>query len=124
MSHNYEQDQEKLTSAVGQGIQTAVSTGVTWWLSRVKPIKIEIKSASDDLQQVNQGIKEGQSKDEILKSIEKSETAKRVKNSGGDPSKYSNYVFKKAEIKEAVSEVSKQKNLQQQDINLSKGKTL
>ncbi|MGK7939358.1 MAG: hypothetical protein AB4062_04220 [Crocosphaera sp.] len=119
---NYENDQEKIVNAVGQTVQAAVTTGVNWWLSRPKSVQIKIKTASQEMEEIRQSLKQGKSPSSILKTLEKGATAKRALKSGGNPKKTANLLLKKGQIDLSVNLLNhRNKNLKQ---NLKSQKTL
>lgn len=102
MSGNYEQDQERLVNTASQAISTAVSVGSQLWMSRRKPLKVEVKTANQDAQDARQAMQQGTSKQEIAKSIRTGEVYQRVAKAGGDADKYERLIMQRAEIDHAV----------------------
>lgn len=102
MSGSYEHDQERLVNATGQAISTAVSVGAQLWMSRHKPIKVEVRTAAQDAQAVSQAVKQGVSKEEISKMLQQGEVYQRVAKAGGDAEKYERLIMQRAAIDHAV----------------------
>lgn len=102
MSGNLEHDQERLVNATGQAISNAVSVGAQLWMSRHKPIKVEVRTAAQDAQAVSQAIKQGISKQEISQTLRQGEVYQRVSKAGGDAEKYERLIMQRAEINHAV----------------------
>ena len=99
---NYEHDQERLLSTASHAISSAVSTGAQLWANRQKTVKVEIKTAAQDVQAAQNAIQQGTPKQEILNSLRQGEVYQRVAKAGGDPHKYEQLVLQRAEIEHAV----------------------
>ncbi len=123
MSNNYEHDQEKIINAVGQTVQTAVTTGANWCLSRPKSVKVEVSTpkmptVSKDMEIACEAISEGATLEEVAQIISQGEMAKTLTKNHGNSQSYSNLIAKGATIKEAVKQKQQgqspnlQKNLQ------------
>ena len=129
MSNNYEHDQEKIINAVGQTVQTTVTTGANWWLSRPKSVKVEVSTpkiptVSKDIEIASQAIAEGASMEEVISIIGKGEIAQKVNKNVGSLQGYSNLIAKAAQIKEAVKQKTQGQNPNlQQNIKRNKGMT-
>ncbi len=127
MSNNYEQDQGKVLETINQTVQTAVTTGVNWWLSRPKSVKIEVSTpqiptVSKDIERASEAIAEGASMEEVISIIGKGEIAQKVNKNVGNLEGYSNLIAKAAQIQEAVRQKTQVENPNlQQNINKSKG---
>ncbi len=73
-------------------------------LSSIKPnTRIEIRSAKDDVNQAQQAMNSGKTREEIINTIKQSPVAQRLKAMGRDVDKYANLIFKKGQINEAVA---------------------
>lgn len=99
---NYEHDQERLLSTASHTVSAAVSAGAQLWASRHKTLKVQIRTAAQDVQDAQKAIQQGTPKQEILKSILQGEVSKRVADTGGDNQKYAGLIFQKAETNQAV----------------------
>lgn len=102
MSGNYEQDQDRLLSSTAHTLGSAISLGTQLWMARHKPVKIQVKTAEEDVQNVRQGINLGKSAQDLFQSVQKSEIFQRVARSGGDANKYAHLIMRRAEIDHAV----------------------
>lgn len=105
MSANYEHDQAQLLNAVAQVTTQAISTAVvvgTGLALKTKPVKVTVKTASEDVQNAHKAIKEGTPKEIVLKSILQGEVSQRVTERGYDSQKYAQLILHKAEIDQAV----------------------
>jgi len=102
LSGNYEHDQERLLNTAAQAVQTAVSVGTQLWMNRSHPVKVEIKTAAQDVQSAHKAIQQGTPKQEIINSILQGEVSQRVALAGGDPNKYAQLMLHRAEINHAV----------------------
>jgi hypothetical protein len=113
MHESYERDQERLINTAAQTVQTAVTVGAQLWMMRQKPIKVEMKTASDDLREIRQGISQGKSSEEIKISVQNGDTYRRIARSGYDADKYTQLMMRQAEIQIAV-EMNPSLSLQEQ----------
>jgi hypothetical protein len=107
MSANYEHDQDRLANAAAHVTQTAIAAGVQLWMARQKPLKVQVKTATQDVQEARKRIDQGTSKQEVLESILKGEVRERVTKAGGDPEKYAQIILQRAEIERAVETMPK-----------------
>lgn len=103
MSGNYEHDQERLASAAAHTLQTAAVVATQLWMGRSKPLKVEMKTADQDAQNVRKAIQQGTPTQEVVKSIRQGEAYQRVIKAGGDPHKYERLIMQRAEIDHAMS---------------------
>ena len=103
MNQQYEHDQERLINATGQAISTAVSVGAQLWMGRHKPIKVEVRTAAQDAQDIGKAMQHGASKQEMSQTIRQGEVYQRVAKSGGDAAKYERLIMQRAEIDHAVA---------------------
>jgi hypothetical protein len=102
MYKNYEHEQERLTSAAGQAAQTAVSVGAQLWMTRQRSLKVEIRTATQDVQDACKAIQQGTPKQKILESIRQGGVYQRIAKAGGDPQKYERLIVQRAEIDHAM----------------------
>jgi len=107
MSANYEHDQDRLVNAAAHVTQTAIAAGVQLWMARQKPLKLQIKTAAQDVQEACKRIDQGTPKQEVLQSLLKGEVRERVTKAGGDPDKYAQIILQRAEIEQAVEATPK-----------------
>ena len=99
---NQEQEQEKLLNAAGQVVNNA-ATGVMHLTSLIKPkTKIEVKSAKDDLHNTRLDLKNGVNVQKITQTLQKSLVAEEIKKMGGNVSRYSQAILRKAKIENKV----------------------
>jgi len=82
-------------------------------MARHKPVKVQVKTASSDVQNVRQGINLGKSAQELLQSVQKSEIYQRIARSGGNAEKYARLIMRRAEIDHAVGMMPTQSLSQQ-----------
>lgn len=103
----FEQDNQVLLNKVEDVVVKAVSVSSTvaeTMLSNIKPkVKVEIKSAKDDVKQVQKDMRNGLPKSEIINKIKQSSVAQRLEATGRNVDKYANLIFKKGRINEAVA---------------------
>ncbi len=103
----FEQDNQVILNKVEDVVVKAVSVTSTvaeTVLSNVKPkVKVEIKSAKDDVKQVQKDMRNGLPKSEIINKIKQSPVAQRLEATGRNVDKYANLIFKKGRINEAVA---------------------
>lgn len=102
MSTNYEHDQERLLSTVTNAAQSAISVGVHHLMSRPKQLKVDVRTAAQDVQDTHKAIQQGIPKEEISKSIQQGGVYERVAKAGGDAQKYERLIMQRAEINHAV----------------------
>lgn len=104
---NYEQDFERLQNVVGDVIKTGVTVGAqSLLLNRgIEPVKISIRAAKQDLEQVRQGLKEGDSVEKITKKVKESDVAKRIAKNGGNVDQYAGLILQKAELENAAEKM-------------------
>ena len=106
---NQEQEQEKLANTVADVIKTGVTVGAQLAaIPRSKPVKIKINTAKNDVDNVRQMLKRGESKTEIAKIVSQSDTAKRISKNGGDIEQYTGLILQKAELDNAVEKMPSQ----------------
>lgn len=103
MNQQYEHDQERLINATGQAISTAISVGAQLWMGRQKPIKVEVRTAAEDAQDIRTAMQRGASKQELSQTIRQGEVYQRVAKAGGDANKYERLIMQRAEIDHAVA---------------------
>ncbi len=102
MHQNYNQDQERLANIVADVTKTGVSVGAQIaMMPRHKPVKVEIRTAADDVLDVRQGLKQGKSAEEIAKSIQQSSVAQGIVKAGNDLGQYAQLIAQKAEMENA-----------------------
>ncbi len=66
MSGNYDRDQERIANMVADAAKTGVTISAQIaMMHRTKPVKVEIRSAADDVEDTRQGLKKGKSIQEI-----------------------------------------------------------
>jgi len=102
MSGNYEHEQAQLLNAAAQAVQTAVAVGVQLSSGSKPPLKVQIRTAEQDVQDARKAIQQGTPKEIILKSIHEGEAARRVADRGGDSHKYEQLILQRAEIEHAL----------------------
>jgi hypothetical protein len=102
MSTNYEHDQERLLNTAAQAVQTAASVGLQMIMNRPKSVKVEIRTAAEDVQDARKAIQQGIPKAEIAKTIQQGEVYQRVAKAGGDPNKYEQLILRRAELDHAL----------------------
>ena len=109
MDHkSYEHDQERIVNMAAQAVQTTASIGAQMWINRPRPIKVEVKTAAQDVQTIRDGMQQGKSSEEMISSISQGEVAQRVANAGGDPQQYAQLMMQKADIEEAKEKMPTQ----------------
>lgn len=102
MSGSYEHDQERMVNATSQAVSTAVSVGAQLWMSRQKPVKVEIRTAAQDVQDTHTAMQHGTSKQEMSQAIRQGDAYQRVAKAGGDADKYERLIMQRAAIDHAV----------------------
>lgn len=102
-----EQDQEKLLNATAQIFNNSLSGAMNIASLKRPKTKIEVKSAKDDLHNARFSLQKGVNPDKIKTTIADGSVAKKVKQAGGDVSKYVTSIIRKARID---NEISRQEN--------------
>ena len=103
MHQNYNQDQERLANIVADVTKTGVSVGAQIaMMPRHKPVKVEIRTAADDVVDTRQGLKQGKSVEEIAKSIQQSSVAQGIVKAGNDLGQYVQLIAQKAEMDNSI----------------------
>jgi len=102
MSGNYEQDQERLLNVAAQAVSTAVLVGSQLLMNQRQPLKVQVRTAAQDAQDVCKAMQQGTSTLEMSKSIRQGEVYQRVAKAGGDAQKYERLIMQRAEIDHAV----------------------
>lgn len=97
-----EQDQEKLLNASSNVIQNVVSATANLSTLYNPKTKVEIKTAKDDVQQVQQSLKSGTDLKTVKQSLTNSPIGKAIASAGGNVKKYADLVIKKAQINNAT----------------------
>ena len=103
-----EQDQEKLLNASANAIQNVVSTAANLTTLHKPKTKVQIKTARDDVRQVQQSLKSGTNVKEIKQSLTNSQIGMTSAKAGGSPEKYAELIVKKARINNAIEQNSSQ----------------
>ena len=93
-----EHDQEKLMSAAAQVFNNSLSGGLNIASLSKPKVKIEVKTASSDLQDTRQALKEGWSIDRVKEALSKSPVVAKIKEKGNNVSNYVNSIIRKAKI--------------------------
>ena len=58
MHQNYDRDQERIANMVADAAKTGVTIGAQIaMMPRTKPVKVEIRTAADDVEDTRQGLK-------------------------------------------------------------------
>ena len=96
-----EQDQEKLLDASARVVQNVVSAAANLSTLHRPKTKVQVKTAKDDVRQVQQSLKSGTDLKEIKHSLTNSQIGITVASSGASPEKYANLIIKKAQINNA-----------------------
>lgn len=103
----YDAGNQRILDTVEKVTHNTVSTAAMATqsvLSKIKPnTRIEIRSAKDDVNQAQQAMNSGKTREEIINTIKQSPVAQRLKAEGKDVDKYANLIFKKGQINEAVA---------------------
>ena len=103
MSGNYDADQERIASMVGNIVQSSVTIGAQIATRpKTKSVEVEIQTTAHDIQTARQGLKKGKSIKEISQRILKGNVAQRIAKAGGDVGQYIKLVVQRAEIKNAT----------------------
>lgn len=103
-----EQDQEKLLNASANVIQNVVSTAANLTTLHRPKTKVQIKTAKDDVRQVQQSLKSGTNVKEIEQSLTNSQIGMTSAKAGGSPDRYADLIVKKARINNAIEQNSSQ----------------
>ncbi|WP_036489116.1 hypothetical protein [Myxosarcina sp. GI1] len=93
-----EQDQEKILNATAQVLNNSLSGGLYLASLKKSKVKIEVKTAKDDLSNARSALNRGVNLEAVKQEIFKSPVAKRIERIGGDVSSYVASIAKKAQI--------------------------
>ena len=99
-----EQDQEKLLNASANVVQNVISTAANLTNLHRPKTKVQIKTAKDDVRQVQQLLKSGTNVKEIEQSLTSSQIGMTSVKAGGSPEKYAELIVKKAQINNAIEQ--------------------
>lgn len=114
-----ENDQEKLMNATAQVFNNSLSAGLSL-ASLYKPkVKIEVKTAQNDLHSTRQALKAGWKLERIKETLFHSPVAERIKAKGNDVSNYINSIVRKAKIDNEMEKNPEQSLDRQQDREIS-----
>ena len=102
MSGNYEHDQERLINSAASTLQTSPVVGTQLWMTRSKPLKVELKTASQDVRDARKAIDQGTPKQKVIESIRQGEVYRRIAKAGGNTKMYEQLIVQRAEIDRAV----------------------
>ena len=103
-----EQDQEKLLNASANVVQNVVSTAANLTTLHRPKTKVQIKTAQDDVRQVQQSLKSGTNIKDIKQSLTNSQIGMTSAKTGGSPDRYADLIVKKAQINNAIEQNSSQ----------------
>ena len=103
MHQNYDRDQERIANMVADAAKTGVAIGAQIaMMPRTKPVKVEIRTAADDVEDTRQGLKKGKSIQEISQSIRESSVAQGIAQAGNDVGQYVQHIVQSAEMENAT----------------------
>lgn len=106
---NYDHDQERLGNIAADFIKISVTVGTQIAaMRREKEVKVNIRTAKEDVNDVRQGLKEGKSAEEIAKAVSQSDVAKRIAKNGGNVEQYTGIIMQKAEMDNDVERMPTQ----------------
>ena len=99
-----EQDQEKLLNASANVVQNVVSAAANLTTLHRPKTQVQIKTAKDDVRQVQQSLKSGTNVKEIKQSLANSQIGMTSTKAGGSRRKYAELIVKKARINNAIEQ--------------------
>ena len=115
MHQNYDRDRERIANMVADAAKTGVTIGAQIaMMPRTKPVKVEIRTAADDVEDTRQGLKKGKSIQEISQSIRQSSVAQGIAQAGNDVGQYVQHIVQSAEMENATERMPSSALEQQQ----------
>lgn len=108
-----ERDQEKLLNASATMVQNVVSVAANLSMLHRPKTNVQIKTAKDDVRQIQQYLKSGTNLKDIEQSLTGSQTGMASAKAGGIPEKYAELIIKKAQINNAIEHHHSQAKVKQ-----------